>query len=145
MVWYLISYICRKTETLRKITETYGTRKGFVYCWNCTETFYTRFQLTETLRKLFICFPTAETGLKLKHQVSADGNLTESGNFLFRIRNWWHLKNAVSTSYICGPRSRSTDLLRKGLLGTNQEREREREREREQNLYICLLSMISHF
>ena len=38
---------------LRKHAET---RKGFLYCWNCTETFYIRFQLTETLRKLFSLF-----------------------------------------------------------------------------------------
>ena len=60
---------------LRKPAET---RKGFLYCWNCTATYYIMFQLTETLRKLSVCFRTAETGLKLTHQVSTDGNLTES-------------------------------------------------------------------
>ena len=39
---------------LRKPVET---RRGFLYCWNCTETFYIRFHLTETLRKLFNLFP----------------------------------------------------------------------------------------
>ena len=32
------------------------TRKRFLYCRNCTETYYIRFQLTETLQKLFSMF-----------------------------------------------------------------------------------------
>ena len=39
---------------LRKPAET---RKGFLYCWNCTATYYIMFQLTETLRKLLSSFP----------------------------------------------------------------------------------------
>ena len=52
LVWYLISYICRKTETLRKLTETCGNEERV-------------FVLLKLYRNLL-------------HQVSADGNLTES-------------------------------------------------------------------
>ena len=56
------------------------TKKRFLHCWNCTETYCIRFQLTDSP----FCFRTAETGLKLTHQVSADGKLTESsGKYTF--------------------------------------------------------------
>ena len=69
---FLHCWNCAETYYIRfQVTETFWKLFSmFPYCWNLTETNYIRFQLTETLRKLFSSFIT--------HQVSADRNLTES-------------------------------------------------------------------
>ena len=55
-----------KTETLQK-------RGKVSVLLKCIETYYIRFHLTETLRKLFSGFRTVETEPKLTYQVSVDG------------------------------------------------------------------------
>ena len=61
MVWYFNQlhtlWYVEKLKPCGNLRKPAETRKGFLYCWNCTETYYIRFQLTETLRKLFSSFP----------------------------------------------------------------------------------------
>ena len=61
LVWYFNQlhtlWYVEKLKPCWNLRKPAETRKGFLYCWNCTETYYMRFQLTETLRKLFSSFP----------------------------------------------------------------------------------------
>ena len=48
-----------KTETEVHVFANWNlteTRKGFLHCWNCIETYYICFQQTETLQKLYSMF-----------------------------------------------------------------------------------------
>ena len=74
LVWYLISYIWRKTETLRKLTETCGKENVSVFL----KLSPSGFSWLNLCGNFSVCFRTAKTRLKLTHQVFADRNLTKS-------------------------------------------------------------------
>ena len=126
LFWYLISYkwisvSCLTIYSSNKLKpcgnfrkyalQVYAnwnlteTRKAFLHCWNCAETYYIRFQVTETFWKLFSLFPYC-------------WNLTETYYIRFQVtETFWKLFsmfpycwNLTETNYI---RFQLTETLRK--------------------------------
>ena len=54
--YWSVTYVEKKLKPCGNLRKPAETRKGFLYCWNCTETYYIMFPLTETLQKPFSSF-----------------------------------------------------------------------------------------
>ena len=94
--WVCCMILLFKIETLRKLVETCTSglcKLKLNGNEESTETYYIRFQLTDSP----FCFRTAETGLKLTHQVSAEGKLTKSSwNYTFLSHSCNYTGNFIS-------------------------------------------------
>ena len=72
LVWYLINNRWRKLKLCGNLRKPAKARKGSLYCWNCTQTYWLKL-----CGNFSVCFHPAETGLKITLRVSGDGSLTQ--------------------------------------------------------------------